>query len=748
MGLFPGTPAIVVAAGPSLDANLSEIRRNRGNAVVIAVDTALRPLLSAGVEPDLVVAVDPSESNANHLVDLPACEFTFLVAEGSLDPEALVHFSGRTFFFKVADHHPWPWLRAAGIERGRLRAWGSVLTTGFDLALTMGCSPIVFAGADLAFTGGRPYARGTSYEEVWSRELAWGRSLDDVFNDRVAHWPMAVERSVDGCDVRTAPHLRSFRDWIVTEAAAFADRTIVNATPGGILAGRPISHASIDDVLASSRQIGVRERILAAHARAVRHGVASTRSVPHETRAQWSAFASLPLAAIEAALAPAATPKTGAPPAAATTAPPGDSDQEFLARLRASCSVKTLVVRGAEQDVLAELRATTAELQSSEAVAVVDESGHSRGAQVRAALDALLCERLDLGLDDRRFTLPSSRLSVVRRVDQRATLQEHADAVKWDPNHRPIAAKLAPLVARALRPSSVLDIGCGAGFWLEALAAAGVSDVRGITDREQGRTPTNIGVGALTDPALIERRYDAVLCLEVIQRLPLEDHDRVIQQCVRASDTVVFSSQMPGAPGASPLARPLSYWAAKFFEHGYVLDDALRPMLEARADHPDTVYDCLVVFRRTLAVEQVRDAGVERAIFAMTARTQELFAQRVWWATLATTPATPLPTPPQSATVRWTVPFHRMAPASEGKRVVKFRTSAARWFVTHHAAALSMSENDQPLESWSRWRDEVTFGASDGSDPRTNGRAYAIGLPQHVAWAESQPWADVMSHGL
>jgi hypothetical protein len=36
------------------------------------------------------------------------------------------------------------------------------------------------------------------------------------------------------------------------------------------------------------------------------------------------------------------------------------------------------------------------------------------------------------------------------------------------------------------------------------------------------------------------------------------------------------------------------------------------------------------------------------------------------------------------------------------------------------------------------------FRSSDGSDPRVNGRCYTIDLPSHVAWAESQPLADIL----
>jgi hypothetical protein len=240
----PKVPAIVVAAGPSLDAAIPALARVQESALVIAVDTAARPLLRAGIRPHLVVAVDPSEGNASHLTDLPPCPDTYLVTEGSLDPLALAGFRGRTFVFRVANHEPWPWLRRAGRDAGTLRAWGSVLTTAFDLAVQMGCDPVVFVGADLAYTGGRPYCRGLSLETQWQRRAHWGTPLEAQWREAIDRWPEVVEADIAGTGTRTAPHLVAFRGWLVDQMRADTGRRFVNATGAGILHGAAITQAS------------------------------------------------------------------------------------------------------------------------------------------------------------------------------------------------------------------------------------------------------------------------------------------------------------------------------------------------------------------------------------------------------------------------------------------------------------------------------------------------------------------------
>jgi SAM-dependent methyltransferase len=264
-GAFAGVPAIVVAAGPSLDKNLAMLKAMNGRALVITVDTALRPLLAAGVRPHLVVAVDPSELNARHLQDLPDTRGVWFVGEGSLDPTVLPPFLGQTFTYHVSQHEPWPWLATLGIGRGTLRAWGSVLTTAFDLACDAGCNPIVFAGSDLAYSGGLQYCRNTTYEPHW-RDYPTDAARAERFKTYLAERPPITDVDVNGGDVLTTPHFVQFRDWIVSRAAEVSERRVMNATGGGILRGGPIQQIDGNDLVLPQPEaaIDLRQRLAAA----------------------------------------------------------------------------------------------------------------------------------------------------------------------------------------------------------------------------------------------------------------------------------------------------------------------------------------------------------------------------------------------------------------------------------------------------------------------------------------------------
>ena len=302
-GCARGLPAVIVAAGPSLDASIPALREVAGKVVMLAVDTALRPLLAAGIHPHAVVAVDPSEANGRHLTDLASCDETYFVSEGSIDPPAVEAFRGRTFFFDVSDHQPWPWLREIGVEGGRLRAWGSVLTSAFDLALTIGANPIVFVGADLSYPQERPYCRGVSFEEVWRSQARFGEPLEKQWRAAVTQWPATYERDVSGADVRTAPHLVTFRDWLVAQMQQDRSRRFINAGGAGILTGENIEQATPQ---AMAEQFGAcdrlphhpfRQRYHAGDGRRVREETsrlaarAADGDAGHPVFAAWQAFA-------------------------------------------------------------------------------------------------------------------------------------------------------------------------------------------------------------------------------------------------------------------------------------------------------------------------------------------------------------------------------------------------------------------------------------------------------------------------
>jgi hypothetical protein len=284
-GLATGWPAVVAGAGPSLWDNLAQVHTWRDRVVLVAVDTAVRPILARGVEPDYIVAVDPTSANTQHLTGLGALSHAWLIAESSVEPVGLEACGPRRCLFRLADNAPWPWLRTHGVDPGTLAVWGSVLTGAYSLATHLGCEVVHLIGADLAYTDDRPYSRGVTFEADWARQRLLGTPLRRHWVRQRTKRVVIDVPDVHGRPVHTAPHLIAFRDWIADRCAAGGPR-VVNATGAGAFTSAAVTQAGPGALAALPGRPGPFRPEPPAHAslsadasRRVRHAItAGTRS--------------------------------------------------------------------------------------------------------------------------------------------------------------------------------------------------------------------------------------------------------------------------------------------------------------------------------------------------------------------------------------------------------------------------------------------------------------------------------------
>lgn len=156
-------PAIIVAAGPSLDKNIKDLKRAKGKAFIIAVDTAIRPLLKEGIIPDMFAVVDPKKPL--ELVEIPGAEKIPLVTSVFASQAILAFHTGKKFFYNEGVSFINKLFDEMGIELKGLQSGGSVATSAFSLAYVVGIDTIILIGQDLAYSGNKDHASGTAPDE-------------------------------------------------------------------------------------------------------------------------------------------------------------------------------------------------------------------------------------------------------------------------------------------------------------------------------------------------------------------------------------------------------------------------------------------------------------------------------------------------------------------------------------------------------------------------------------------------------
>lgn len=134
----------------------------------------------------------------------------------------------------------------------------------------------------------------------------------------------------------------------------------------------------------------------------------------------------------------------------------------------------------------------------------------------------------------------------------------------------------ADRIIRSIGPLSVLDAGCARGLLVEALRDRGVEAFGvDVSPHAIGEVRDDIKphcrVGSLTEP--FPRRYDLIVCHEVLEHLPKEEGVRAIANLCAASDDLLIGTTPGHYHDPTHInVQPPDYWATLFAEFGFFHD--------------------------------------------------------------------------------------------------------------------------------------------------------------------------------
>lgn len=157
-------PCVLLAAGPTLKTVLPHLKEIQERAVTIAVDTALRACLKAGVQPDFVFLTDPQYWAWRHLAGLSSPR-SILVAEGAAYPSAF-RFDCKQIVLMSSLFPLGKFIEGRLGQKGALASGGSVATSAWDFARAVGAKEIFVAGLDLGYPDKQTHIKGSAFEEA------------------------------------------------------------------------------------------------------------------------------------------------------------------------------------------------------------------------------------------------------------------------------------------------------------------------------------------------------------------------------------------------------------------------------------------------------------------------------------------------------------------------------------------------------------------------------------------------------
>lgn len=161
---FTGCTAMIVGAGPSLELDVTMIKENIDEFLIIAAGSSIQSLLHFGIKPHLIVSMDPSEANGRvfRRVDTSDIPFIFMpqIYYGILEEKFA------RVFYGLFNNDPITNYLFSDVDINyNFIPTNSVTGTAIQVAQYMGAKSIILTGQDLSFPNENYYAEGAKHHD-------------------------------------------------------------------------------------------------------------------------------------------------------------------------------------------------------------------------------------------------------------------------------------------------------------------------------------------------------------------------------------------------------------------------------------------------------------------------------------------------------------------------------------------------------------------------------------------------------
>jgi len=223
--VFEGKPAIIVAAGPSLNLEFEHLRyiKDNGLAYIFSVGSAINALIEHGIYPDAACTYDPTERNQLVIQRIKDENITKipLVFGSSVGFETLEDYPGKMLHMITSQDTIAPQLLDTKQAIDTVMDAPSIAVVTFQLLNKLQCDPIILVGQNLGFQDNKRYAAGIDYDFV-ENELSEEEKKETL-----------TVKDVYGNDIQTNDGFNRMRQQLELHIGVAIGREVINTTTGG-----------------------------------------------------------------------------------------------------------------------------------------------------------------------------------------------------------------------------------------------------------------------------------------------------------------------------------------------------------------------------------------------------------------------------------------------------------------------------------------------------------------------------------
>ncbi len=222
---FKNKPAILVASGPSLEAEIENLKiiKQEGLAYVFSVGTAINTLIQHEAYPHAACTYDPTEDNEivckevleKGIKDIP------LIFGSTVGYETLEKYPGPKMHMLISqDSLAAFYLKPEHQDRVELiNDATTIAVITLQLLAKLGFNPIVLVGQNLAYLERKQYAAGSTFHPIEALEQALTNAI--------------LVKDVHGNDVASSHTFVRMRQQFESYLSHYKDRDVINTTQYG-----------------------------------------------------------------------------------------------------------------------------------------------------------------------------------------------------------------------------------------------------------------------------------------------------------------------------------------------------------------------------------------------------------------------------------------------------------------------------------------------------------------------------------